>query len=145
MIIDCHGHFTTVPRTLHAWREKQLANINDPANTPKPSDLRISDDEIRTAIETGQLKLQKERGSLLSPSFSPIAGQMGHHLGNQQTSYVWSSATAMNLVYRVISLSSFPENFVPVCQLPQSTGESPANCIPSCAVVWRNWASWAVI
>ena len=125
MIIDCHGHFTTVPRTLHAWREKQLANINDPANTPKPGDLKISDDEIRAAIETGQLKLQKERGSDLT-LFSPIAGQMGHHLGNQQTSYVWSQLSN-DLVYRVSQL--FPDNFVPVCQLPQSTGESPANCI----------------
>ena len=126
MIIDCHGHFTTVPRTLHAWREKQLANINDPANSPKPGDLKISDDEIRTAIETGQLKLQKERGSDLT-LFSPIAGQMGHHLGNQQTSYTWSSLSN-DLVYRVSQL--FPESFVPVCQLPQSTGQAPANCIP---------------
>ena len=24
MIIDCHGHFTTVPKALNAWRQKQL-------------------------------------------------------------------------------------------------------------------------
>ena len=54
MIIDCHGHFTTVPRTLHAWREKQLASINDPANTPEASDLKISDDEIRRELEKGR-------------------------------------------------------------------------------------------
>src|ERR1700752_4140425 len=107
MIIDCHGHFTTAPKTLHAWRKRQLDGINDPANAPRPSDLRISDDDIRDAIEIGQLKLQRERGG--APTlFSPIAGQMAHHLGNEQTSLVW--ATVCNdLIHRVVTL--FPNNF----------------------------------
>ena len=57
MIIDCHGHFTTAPKTLHAWRKRQLDSIDDPANAPTPADLRISDDDIRDAIEQGQLRL----------------------------------------------------------------------------------------
>ena len=126
MIIDCHGHFTTAPKTLHAWRAKQLAAVNDPANAPKASDLNISDDEIRAAIEGGQLKLQQERGGDLT-IFSPIAGQMAHHLGNQQTSYAWSEL-CNDLIYRVCQL--FPDNFAAVCQLPQSPGEAPENCIP---------------
>ena len=126
MIIDCHGHFTTVPKQLHAWRKKQLDAVNDPANQPKKSDLIMTDDEIRAAIEGGQLKLQKERGSDLT-LFSPIAGQMGHHLGNEQTSLVWTEL-CNDLIYRVCNL--FPDNFVGVCQLPQSPGVSPANSIP---------------
>jgi 4-oxalmesaconate hydratase len=126
MIIDCHGHFTTAPKTLHAWRAKQLAAVNDPANAPKASDLNIGDDEIRAAIEGGQLKLQQERGGDLT-IFSPIAGQMAHHLGNQQTSYAWSEL-CNDLIYRVCQL--FPDNFAAVCQLPQSPGELPKNCIP---------------
>ena len=126
MIIDCHGHFTTVPKQLHAWRKQQLEAVNDPANQPTKSDLIMSDDEIRAAIEGGQLKLQKERGSDLT-LFSPIAGQMGHHLGNEQTSVVWTEL-CNDLIYRVCQL--FPNNFVGVCQLPQSPGVSPANCIP---------------
>jgi 4-oxalmesaconate hydratase len=125
MIIDCHGHFTTVPKTLHAWREKQLANVDEPANQPRPGDLKISDDEIRAAIEGGQLKLQQERGGDLT-IFSPIAGQMGHHLGNQQTSYAWSEL-CNDLIYRVCQM--FPDNFAPVCQLPQSPGQAPANSV----------------
>lgn len=125
MIIDCHGHFTTVPKTLHAWRERQLAHVNTPANQPKASDLKISDDEIRTAIEGGQLKLQRERGGDLT-IFSPIAGQMGHHLGNQQTSYAWSEL-CNDLIHRVCQM--FPDNFAPVCQLPQSPGQAPANSV----------------
>ena len=125
MIIDCHGHFTTAPKTLHAWRAKQLEAVNEPANQPKPGDLKISDDEIRSAIVGGQLKLQQERGGDLT-IFSPIAGQMAHHLGNQQTSHVWSEV-CNDLIYRVVQM--FPDNFAPVCQLPQSPGESPSNCI----------------
>jgi 4-oxalmesaconate hydratase len=126
MIIDCHGHFTTAPRSLHAWRAKQLEFANDPASQPKNTDLNISDDEIRAAIEGGQLKLQKERGGDMV-IFSPIAGQMAHHLGNEHTSRVWSEV-CNDLIHRVTEL--FPDSFAGVCQLPQSPGAPPANCIP---------------
>jgi 4-oxalmesaconate hydratase len=125
MIIDCHGHFTTAPKSLHEWRKKQLDAQNDPANQPKKSDLKISDDEIRTAIVDGQLKLQKERGGDLT-IFSPIAGQMAHHLGNAQTSAVWAEV-CNDLIHRVVTL--FPDSFIGVCQLPQAPKVSPANCI----------------
>jgi 4-oxalmesaconate hydratase len=125
MIIDCHGHFTTAPATLRAWRERQLATANDPASAPKISELSISDDEIREAIEKGQLKLQRERGTDLTV-FSPIAGQMAHHLGNERTSMAWAEV-CNDLIHRVCTL--FPDNFAPVCQLPQSPGASPANCV----------------
>jgi 4-oxalmesaconate hydratase len=126
LIIDCHGHFTTVPKSLLAWRKTQLDRIDDPANAPRATDLVITDDELRAAIEGGQLKLQKERGADLT-LFSPIAGQMAHHLGNERTSLVWAEV-CNDLIYRVCTL--FPDNFVGVCQLPQAPGVSPANCIP---------------
>ena len=126
MIIDCHGHFTTVPQAFRDWRAKQVEYANDPVNAPKPSDISISDDEIREAIEKGQLKLQRERGSDLT-LFSPIAGLMSHHLGNERTSLEWAEMSN-DMVHRVVSL--FPDNFVPVCQLPQSPGAPPANSIP---------------
>jgi 4-oxalmesaconate hydratase len=125
MIIDCHGHFTTAPASLRAWRERQLAAANDPANAPGKNDPAISDDEIREAIEKGQLKLQKERGTDLTV-FSPIAGQMAHHLGNERTSMVWAEV-CNDLIHRVCGL--FPDNFAAVCQLPQSPGAQPANCV----------------
>jgi len=31
MIIDCHGHYTTAPKALEAWRNQQIAGIKDPA------------------------------------------------------------------------------------------------------------------
>lgn len=126
MIIDCHGHFTNGPPQLGAWRRAQLAAVNDPPNAPRTSDLRISDDDIRAIVEDGQLRQQRERGEDVT-LFSPIAGQMAHHLGNERTSLEWAEV-CNDLVYRVAAL--WPQNFVPVCQLPQAPGASPAGCIP---------------
>ena len=55
MIIDVHGHYTTAPKALEAWRNQQIAGIKDPSAEPKASELKISDDELRESIETNQL------------------------------------------------------------------------------------------
>ena len=126
LIIDCHGHFTTAPKALEDWRNRQIAGIQDPSARPQPSDLKISDDDLREAIETNQLKLMKERGSDLT-LFSPRASFMAHHIGDFQVSSTWA-AICNELVFRVSRL--FPNHFVPVAMLPQSPGVDPATCIP---------------
>jgi len=35
MIIDIHGHYTTAPKALEAWRKRQVAGIGDAAAMPK--------------------------------------------------------------------------------------------------------------
>ena len=47
MIIDCHGHYTTAPKALETWRNRQIAGIKDPAQAPKVAELKIGDDELR--------------------------------------------------------------------------------------------------
>ena len=126
MIIDCHGHFTTVPTSFRNWRAKQVEFANDPVNAPKRAEAHVTDDEIREGVGNGQLKLQRERGSDLT-LFSPIAGLMSHHLGNERTSLEWAEISN-DLVHRVTTM--YPDNFAPVCQLPQSPGVAPANSIP---------------
>lgn len=127
MIIDCHGHYTTVPKSFRDWRAKQVEFADDPVNAPRPEEGAIlSDDQIREGIENGQLRLQQERGSDLT-LFSPIAGLMSHHLGNERTSLEWARVSNDN-VKRVCEL--YPDNFAPVCQLPQSPGAPPANSVP---------------
>src|SRR6202049_1745173 len=121
MIIDVHGHYTTAPRQLAAWRQRQIASAGSPFTEP----LVITDDEIRETITHGQLRLQTERGTDLT-LFSPTAGGMAHHYGHKNTTRQWTT-TVNALIYRVCSL--FPDNFVGVCQLPQSPGVSPANCV----------------
>ena len=125
MIIDCHGHYTTAPRALQAFRDAQIAALDDPAVTPQLDSIHISDDQIRESLEGAQLKLQRERGTDLT-IFSPRASAMAHHIGNEQTSIAWTRA-CNDLIARVCAL--YPENFVAVCQLPQSPGAPPGNSV----------------
>ncbi|MEZ5233245.1 MAG: amidohydrolase family protein [Acidimicrobiia bacterium] len=125
MIIDCHGHFTTAPPALEAWRNRQIAAIGNPADAPSPSELRISDDELREAIETNQLRLMRERGSDLT-IFSPRASFMAHHIGDLAVSATWASI-CNELCHRVATL--FPDHFVGAAMLPQSPGVDPATCV----------------
>src|SRR5512143_2560615 len=126
MIIDCHGHYTTAPPALEAWRKRQIAALDDPAKGPTRAELVIGDGEIRASLENAQLKMQRERGTDLT-IFSPRASFMAHHFGNEATSRAWSEI-CNDLVARVCGL--YPDNFVGVCQLPQSPGVAPENCIP---------------
>jgi 4-oxalmesaconate hydratase len=125
MIIDCHGHYTTAPKQLEAWRKAQIAALSNPSSTPSKESLKISDGEIRESLEKAQLKFQRERGTDVT-IFSPRASAMAHHIGDAATSLTWSQI-CNDLIHRVCSL--YPENFIGVCQLPQSPGVPPENCI----------------
>jgi 4-oxalmesaconate hydratase len=115
MIIDCHGHYTTAPKALEDWRNRQIAAIKDPSAIPKVSELRISDDELREGARQRPHDLQSPR-ELHGPSFGDFA-----------VSSTWSSI-CNELCYRVSKL--FPQNFVGAAMLPQSPGVDLATCIP---------------
>lgn len=121
MIIDIHGHYTTAPAELAAYRGRQMTQMG----APTKGTLNVSDDQIRESIETGQLKQQRERGTDVT-IFSPQAAGMGHHFGDERISLYWTQ-TCNEVINRVCRL--FPKNFVGVCQLPQSPGIPPANCV----------------
>src|SRR5256885_587978 len=125
MIIDCHGHYTTEPKDLLRWRKEQVDNLKDPAKQPSKVSLKVSDDEIRESLEGAQLKLQRERGTDLT-IFSPRAMGMSHHIGDYNVSLSWSQV-CNEMIHRVCTL--YPDNFIGVCQLPQSPGVSPDSCI----------------
>lgn len=125
MIIDCHGHYTTEPSSMGAWRQRQLKLVEDGDFRPTRAELSISDDEIREGIEKNQRRLQLERGIDLT-LFSPRASGMGHHLGSPETSLEWTQLSN-DMVRRVCDL--YPGVFAPVCQLPQFPGIEPKNCI----------------
>ena len=126
MIIDCHGHYTTAPKALENWRNRQIAGITAPALMPKASELHISDDELCESIESNQLRLMRERGSDLT-IFSPRASFMAHHIGDFNVSNTWA-AICNELCYRVSQL--FPDHFVPAAMLPQSPSVAIESCIP---------------
>ena len=124
MIIDCHGHFTTAPAQHDGFRDAQIARLED-VSLPAPVYGEISDKEICESIEANQLKLQKERGGDMT-IFSPRASAMAHHIGDEATSLEWTRACNV-LIARVVGL--YPDNFIGVCQLPQSPGVPIANSI----------------
>jgi 4-oxalmesaconate hydratase len=115
LIIDCHGHYTTVPAAHKRFREAQLARLADPS-LPVPEPAEIGDDEIRETIEQNQLKLLRERGGDLM-IFSPQASAMEHHVPDRATAVAWARA-CNDLIARVVGL--FPEHFAGACQLPQT-------------------------
>jgi 4-oxalmesaconate hydratase len=124
MIIDCHGHYTTAPPQLNAFRAAQVAHFNDPSK-PEAVLAAISDDQIRASIEQNQLKAQRARGADMT-IFSPRAVGMAHHEGDEAMSLAWARASN-DMIHRVVRL--YPDNFVGVCQLPQSPGAPIANSV----------------
>ncbi len=117
MIIDCHGHYTTVAKDVQAFRDAQIRG-------EAPRVPQISDDQIRESVQP-QLAFQAARGTDLT-IFSPRASSMGHHLGDAAANLQWSRL-CNDLIHRVCML--FPKQFVGVGQLPQTVGGSPADCI----------------
>jgi 4-oxalmesaconate hydratase len=113
LIIDVHGHYTTVPQAHKRFREQQLAG-------ERPPPAEIADDEIRETIEQNQLRLMQERGIDLTV-FSPQASAMEHHVPDPEIAVAWARA-CNDLVHRVTEL--FPAHFAGVCQLPQTPGGS---------------------
>jgi 4-oxalmesaconate hydratase len=124
MVIDCHGHYTTAPKELQAFRDSQIAALRDPT-TARPKTLAtLTDDQLRESVQP-QLKFQNDRGTDVT-IFSPRASAMAHHIGDAETSLDWSRH-CNDLIHRVCGL--FPKNFVGVCQLPQTPSAPLANCI----------------
>src|SRR4051794_7635324 len=124
MIIDCHGHYTTAPEPLALFRQAQIAALTQ--GDASPERPLISDDQVRETLEPAQLKLQRERGIDVA-LFSPGAGKMAHHVGNFETSQLWSKVSN-DLIAQVCRL--YPTSFFGVCQLPQSPSAEPSTCIP---------------
>lgn len=114
MIIDCHGHYTVLPKAHDAWREAQVAAFR--AGETAPPYPEISDADIRETIEANQLRLIRERGADLT-IFSPRASAMAPHVGDEAVAIEWARR-CNDLIARVVGL--FPETFVGVCMLPQS-------------------------
>src|SRR6266568_3346364 len=124
MVIDCHGHYTTAPRQLEVFRQNQIAGWKDASRAPASASLDIRDEEIRESLQL-QLTFQRERGTDLT-IFSPRAAGMGHHIGDAAVSLAWSEI-CNDLIHRCCTL--YPDNFVAVCQLPQSPGVPPKHCV----------------
>jgi 4-oxalmesaconate hydratase len=123
LVIDCHGHYTVLPKEHDSWREAQKAAFK--AGEAPPPYPDIGDAEIRETIEANQLRLIRERSADMT-IFSPRASAMAPHVGDASMAREW--ATRCNdLIARVVGL--FPETFAGVCMLPQSPEADMANSV----------------
>jgi 4-oxalmesaconate hydratase len=121
MIIDVHAHYTQAPPELDAYRGKQLGNLNRPTK----GNLTITDEQIVKSVQKNfQQMADKGLDRLV---FSPRASGMGHDFGSELVSRYWTE-TNNELIARVCKM--FPDKLVPCCQLPQTPGISPKNCVP---------------
>ena len=125
MLIDIHGHFTTLPESVSSFRNAQIDTFDKTGLAPDIALPVISDKQITDALESNQIRVMKERGVDLTV-FSPKASAMDHHRGNEQTNVVWTKL-CNDLVHRACLL--FPKHFVGACQLPQVSGQPPRDAV----------------
>ena len=119
MIIDIHAHYTQAPIQLDAYRGRQISQ-----NKPAKGRIAISDEQIKESLQKNLKQMAEKRIDKLI--FSPIAGRMGHEFGSELISRYWTE-TNNDLISRACKM--FPDKFLPCCQLPQSPGVSPKNCV----------------
>jgi 4-oxalmesaconate hydratase len=120
MIVDVHVHYTQAPPQLDAFRGWQISRRNKPVK----KQLKVSDEQIAQSLQKN-IKQMEDRG-IDRVLFSPRASGMGHDFGSELVSRHWTEVNN-DLIARVCKL--FPDKFTPVCQLPQSPGISPKNCL----------------
>ncbi len=125
MIIDCHGHFTTTPPQVAAFRSRQVAEFLRTGTALAEPPPPVSDAEIRAGIEPNQLKKMNDRGVDLT-IFSPKALGMDHHNADEASNVVWARYSN-DLVHRVCQL--YPDRFIGACQLPQAPGVPPGKAV----------------
>ncbi len=125
MIIDCHGHFTTTPPEVMAYRARQVEHFQATGQCLPEDPPEISDAQIHAAIAENQLKVMHERGIDLT-LFSPRAIGMDHQFGDEATNVRWAEY-CNNLVDRACKM--FPQHLAGVCQLPQVTGQKPGAAV----------------
>jgi len=124
LVIDSHVHYTRPPRALQAYRDAQLAGLREGNPVHPKGPLGITDEQVRASLETLIAK-QRLRGIDLA-ILSPRGVGMGHHVGSEATSRHWAEHNN-DLVHRACQL--FPGQFAGACQLPQSPGVRPSNCV----------------
>ena len=61
MIIDCHGHFTTAPKELQAFRDEQIEGLKHPEQARRNRPLTITDDRSRYLLACEGLESTKSK------------------------------------------------------------------------------------
>ena len=51
MVIDCHGHYTTAPKELQAFRDAQIAALKDSSVSVPSGPIKVTDDQLRESVQ----------------------------------------------------------------------------------------------
>ena len=140
VIIDCHGHYTTAPPQLDAFRDAQLARLADPAAAPAPL-ADVSDDELRESVEANQLRIAARARRRPHALLPPGLGHGPPRAGPRRRAGVGRSQQRPRRPGR----RAVPPTFAGVCQLPQTRRTAPLDrrASPSCAAASTSSASSA--
>jgi len=124
MIIDCHGHYTTAPKALEAWRNRQIAGIKDPAQAPKVADLQISDNELREIREAlAVLKKQPpvpiassaeaaKAATTVLQKFGDRLRTMGVYIGKHADVFLTEAVKKAGIEPASSSVAMIPQNYI---------------------------------
>lgn len=118
MRVDVHGHFTTAPPALDAYRGRQTSMLNRPVR----GKLAVSDGELADALQPVLDQMAERAIDVIL--FSPRAAGMGHDLGDARVSRYWTEINN-DLIARACAM--VPDRLLPVCQLPQTPAGTPAD------------------
>ena len=142
MIIDCHGHFTTAPKSLHAWRKKQLERSTIPPTQPKKSDLVITDDEIRGRHR--RRPAEAAAGARRRPDHL-FADRRANGAPPRQRADQPGVGGGLQRSDPSRGLHFFPITSSACASFRSRPAYLRPTAFASCGAASRNWASWAAI
>ena len=121
VIIDCHGHYTTAPPQLGQYRDAQKAAVARRSRPRRREGHGRRSPTTRCASEPRAATSCVSNASAGRPHAVLAAGELDGPPRRQRAHVaVLVASTSNDLIRRVCDL--YPENFAPVCQLPQSPG-----------------------
>ena len=127
MIIDCHGHYTTAPQAA----ARSSATASSPALTDatrRPADKRPRHQRRPDPREPRGRAAQAPARARHRPD-DLLAARRRHGASHRRRGDGRAMGAHLQRPDPPRRARSIPENFVGVCQLPQSPGVSPTNCI----------------
>jgi len=125
VIIDCHGHYTTAPKPLQAYRDAQIAGLKDPSHVQTKgvvaNNRRRDPREPRGRATEAAARARHRRDDFLAAGVGDGAPRRRR---DDQPALVAALQRPDRARLRAVS-----KNFVGVCQLPQSPSVPPARSI----------------
>ena len=127
MIIDCHGHYTTAPKALEDWRNRQIAGIKDPVGDAEG--WRAEDQRRRAARVDRDQPAAADAGARHRPHDLQPAREL-HGAPHRRLRGLVDLGRDLQRALLPRSAGCSRTTSSPAAMLPQSPGVDPKTCIP---------------